>query len=64
MGVTFVILYELDEGQNHQQAVQLIHSRLDSCGATREGNFQYESEVHVFYLLALILNRKLVLSNE
>ena len=48
MGVTFVILYELDEGQNHQQAVQLIHSRLDSCGATREGNFQYESEVHVF----------------
>ena len=48
MGVTFVILYELDEGQNHQQAVQLIHSRLDSCGATREGNFQYESEVQVF----------------
>lgn len=63
MGVTFVILYELDEGQNHQQAVQLIHSRLDSCGATREGNFQYESEVQVFLVL-LILDRKLVLSSE
>ena len=63
MGVTFVILYELDEGQNHQQAVQLIHSRLDSCGATREGNFQYESEVQVFLVL-LILDRNLVLSNE
>ena len=28
------------------QAIQTIHQRLEDCGATKEGNFHYESEFY------------------
>ena len=47
MGVTVVWSYEPEHGVPLPQAIAHIKSKLEDCGAQKEGNFKYESEVRV-----------------
>ena len=58
MGVTVVWQYEIEANSSFTQAIQNIHQRLDDCGAQKEGNFKYESEV-----TTIIINVLKTLSN-
>ena len=49
MGVTVVWQYEIEANSSFTEAISSIQQKLDDCGAQKEGNFTYESEV--FFLL-------------
>merc|ERR1711953_358606 len=46
MGVTVVWSYEPEHGVPLPQAIAHIKSKLEDCGAQKEGNFKYESEFY------------------
>merc|ERR1711953_1653970 len=46
MGVTVVWQYEIEANSSFTQAIAHIKSKLEDCGAQKEGNFKYESEFY------------------